>query len=104
VVGELPGRPQHDDLARARVAADPDLRIQARGPAPGVRDEHDDAARVLTTRVVRRLDRFLRVAAIGIDDEGEDSSESDGAPFLADPDERAVDLAGGRPGQLNDHR
>src|SRR5450756_1335018 len=103
MVRERARGPEHDDLARAGVAAHPDLGVEPSGPAAGVPGEHDDAARVLAARVVRCRDRFLGVAAVGVDDQVQHPAESDGAALLADPDEGSVDLAGGGVGELDDH-
>ena len=98
---------EHDDLTRARVPADADLRVEA-GVVPVVgvvgrgRDD-DDPHRMFTGGVVRRLDRVLLVAEGRRDDEGQHAAEGHGATLLADAHERLRDAARGRVGQVDDH-
>ena len=61
MVGELAVQSQRDDLARTRVAADAQLRIQTRlGGASIAGDHHDHAAGMFAAREVGRLDRVFQ--------------------------------------------
>src|SRR6185312_9592527 len=98
---------QHDDLARAGIAAHADLGIQARRVTIalpfGLRRDDDDAHRVLARSVVRGLDRLLFVTERGRDDEGEHAAEGDFAALLANLDERLRDVAARGVRQVDDH-
>ena len=96
---------EHDDLARAGVAADADLRVDPGRRLDAARLVHDDdhAHRVLAGGVVRGLDGLLRGAALGADHEGEHAAEGDRAALLAQGDERAAHLRDGGVGQVDDH-
>lgn len=68
-----------------------------------VRHVHDDPARMLVARVVRGLDRHLRVSRLGEDHQGEDAPESDHAVLVPQLVELLLDLRCGGVLHLNDH-
>ena len=82
---------QHEDLAGPRVAADPDLRVQAVDAALGAADHDDDSAGVFVAGAVGRLDRHLGLVLAGHDDQRQHPAQGDRAAALAQVDELAVD-------------
>ena len=80
---ELAGRAQHQHLAGAGVAAEPDLRVQVGRAVLGVVRDDDDAARVLAAGVVRGVDRLVGVPVAHRDDERQHASEGDRAALVA---------------------
>ncbi len=85
---------EDDDLARARVAADADLRVETtwRLRVAVVLRHDDHAHRVLARRLVRGRDRLFLVAQCRRDDERQHAAEGDGAALLADVHELLLDL------------
>ena len=96
--------PQHDDLARAGVTADPDLGVDPRLAALVADDDGDDAARVLAAGVVGGLDGLLGVLLVDDDEQGQHAAEGHRPGVLAQGDQlladrrRCVVL-----GQVDDH-
>jgi hypothetical protein len=82
-LGEFTEAAQHDDLGRAGVPADPDLRVEAvRRGGTGV-GQHDDPAGVFAAGLVGRLDRFFLEPGFGDHHEGEHPAKGDHAALLA---------------------
>ena len=103
VAAERAVEPQHDDLGRAGVAADPDLAVEAGRAAPVAGDDDDDPARVLAARVVGGVDGRVGLGLVDDDDEGEHARERHRAGVGAQPDEPLRDVGGGRARQVDDH-
>ncbi len=107
IEGGIPARTQHDDLARAGVAADADLGIEPgldrRGLGAGLGRDDDDAHRMLAGCVVGGLDGLLLGTGRCRDDKREHAPECDHAALLAELDEASRYLARRGVGQFDDH-
>ena len=96
-------QPQDDHLAGPGVTADPDLGVETAGATLVAADQGDDAAGMLTARVLRRLDRLVGLGLVDDDDQGEHPSERHGAHVVAQPDQLLADGGRGGAGQVDDH-
>ena len=98
MVGQLTVQPQRDDLAGARVAADPQLRVQTRlGGASIAGHDHDHPARMLAAGEVGRLDGVLeQIVGVKRDHEREHPAQRDRAALFAKADDLLVDVVGRR--------
>ncbi len=102
-VGEFAVAAEHDDLGRAGVPADTDLRVEpVRGGRPGV-GEDDDPAGVFAAGFVRGLDGFFLEPGAGDDHEGQDPAQGDHAALLAQGGDLLGDFRGGGVRQIYNH-